>query len=105
MNAAVFDAWAALDFIQRGHPPAKVANPANPIPSEPAGLASLATLAGGQGPDLKMQASIAFLVRAAEDAFDALQTPDPDLDAERAVMAGGSVQTTDHPCTNLPKVA
>jgi hypothetical protein len=54
---------------------------------------------------LAKRALIAFLVRAAEDAFEALQTPDPDLDAERAVMASGRVQTTDQPCTNLPEGA
>ena len=54
---------------------------------------------------LAKQTLIAFLVRAAEDAFDALQAPDPDLDAERAMMAGSRVQTTDQPCNNLPKVA
>jgi hypothetical protein len=33
-------------------------------------------------------ARVAWLLQAAADAFDALQAPDPDLDAERAVMAG-----------------
>lgn len=34
-------------------------------------------------------ARAAWLAQAAADAFAALQAPDPELDAERAVMAGG----------------
>lgn len=37
-------------------------------------------------PDAAFQARVAWLLQAAADAFDALQAPDPDLDAERAVM-------------------
>jgi hypothetical protein len=41
-------------------------------------------------PDLPevVAARAAWLAQAATDAFEALQAPDPDLDAERAVMAG-----------------
>lgn len=38
--------------------------------------------------DAVFHARVAWLLQAAADAFDALQAPDPDLDAERAVMAG-----------------
>jgi hypothetical protein len=35
-------------------------------------------------------AAVAFMLRAATDALAALQAPDPDLDAERAVMAAAA---------------
>jgi hypothetical protein len=71
MTATVFDAWAALDVIQRGHIPAKPANPANS-----ARLADLAPLAGGQGPQRESHDRAAFLLRAAEDAIAALAGPE-----------------------------
>ena len=98
MTAAVFDAWAALDLVRRGYPPAKPAKPANPTPSAPAGLAGLATLAEVRGPDPKRQAQVAFLQRAAEAASDALQAPDLALDAERAVMASFYSNVAPPPC-------
>lgn len=42
--------------------------------------------------DAAFQARVAWLLQAAADAFDALQAPDPDLDAERAVMAGRPIR-------------
>ena len=38
--------------------------------------------------DEAFHARVAWLLQASADALEALQAPDPDLDAERAVMAG-----------------
>jgi hypothetical protein len=41
------------------------------------------------GQPTEYQARVAFYLLAVAEAFEALQAPDPDLEREREVMAGG----------------
>ena len=87
---AVFDAWAALEAIRRRDAlltanPAKAAKP--PLAGA-GGLAALAALAVSKDPSREVRNRAAFLARAAEEAGAALRAPDPELDAERAALAG-----------------
>ncbi len=89
MTPLVFDAWAALEAIRRRDAlltanPAKAAKP--PL-SGAGGLAALAALAVSKDPRREVRDRAAFLARAAEEADAALRAPDPELDAERAVLA------------------
>lgn len=45
------------------------------------------------GPSEVVAAKAAWLAQAAADAFAALQTPDPDLDVERAAIAAVTVES------------
>ena len=87
---AVFDAWAALEAISgRGTPrygghPTKAAKPSL---AGTEGLAAFAALAVSKDQRREARDRAAFLARAAEEAEAALRAPDPELDAERAVLA------------------
>ncbi|GGC58161.1 hypothetical protein GCM10011504_40520 [Siccirubricoccus deserti] len=103
MSLPAFDPWAELDKLRgRASPPPNPANPPNaPAPAD-AGLGALGGLGGGhpaarisagaeapQAPALDevVAARAAWLAQAAADGFAALLAPDPDLDAERAIIA------------------
>jgi hypothetical protein len=64
MSALAFDPWAALKRKGEDAHPAKVANPANPIPQNPPGLADLAGLAGGGPFPMREIAAVASLPAA-----------------------------------------
>ncbi len=86
---AVFDAWAALDAIRR-RDALLTANPAKAAKRPLAGaggLAALTALAVSKDPRREVRDRAAFLARAAEELLATLRAPDPELDAERAVLA------------------